>query len=136
MGKRSNFERREANFYPTPRAAVVPLIPTCTASERLPSRVLAMARSSATWKRSACAVFMPATSDLVRGSLRRCRQRAHRKGLSVTSIVTTAPLDSSELFRYVRHVDVPRYTAEGWELLPALDGTHHGEYSVLTRRRV
>jgi hypothetical protein len=27
MGKRSNFERREADFYPTPKAAVVPLIP-------------------------------------------------------------------------------------------------------------
>src|SRR5262245_62115035 len=27
MGKRSRFERREADFYPTPRAAVVPLIP-------------------------------------------------------------------------------------------------------------
>ena len=27
MGKRSNFERREADFYATPRAAVVPLIP-------------------------------------------------------------------------------------------------------------
>ena len=27
MGKRSNFERREADFYPTPWAAVVPLIP-------------------------------------------------------------------------------------------------------------
>src|SRR5262249_957587 len=27
MGKRSNFERREADFYPTPRAAVMPLIP-------------------------------------------------------------------------------------------------------------
>jgi len=27
MGKRSNFERRVADFYPTPRAAVVPLIP-------------------------------------------------------------------------------------------------------------
>jgi hypothetical protein len=27
MGKRSNFERRERDFYPTPRAAVVPLIP-------------------------------------------------------------------------------------------------------------
>jgi hypothetical protein len=27
MGKRSNFERREADFYPTPYAAVVPLIP-------------------------------------------------------------------------------------------------------------
>ena len=27
MGKRSNFERREADFYPTPRGAVLPLIP-------------------------------------------------------------------------------------------------------------
>ena len=27
MGKRSNFERRPADFYPTPRAAVLPLIP-------------------------------------------------------------------------------------------------------------
>ena len=27
MGKRSNFERREGDFYPTPRAAVLPLIP-------------------------------------------------------------------------------------------------------------
>jgi hypothetical protein len=29
MGKRSNFERREADFYPTPRAAAAPLIPIC-----------------------------------------------------------------------------------------------------------
>jgi hypothetical protein len=43
--------------------------------------------------------------------------------------------DSAEQeFRYVRHADVPRFTAEGWELLPALVGTHHGEYSVLMRR--
>src|SRR4029077_9335010 len=27
MGKRSNFERRRTDFYPTSRAAVVPLIP-------------------------------------------------------------------------------------------------------------
>jgi hypothetical protein len=27
MGKRSKFDRREADFYPTPRAAVLPLIP-------------------------------------------------------------------------------------------------------------
>ena len=65
-----------------------------------------------------------------------CRQRAHRNRLSVTSSVTPAPSDSSEMFRYVQHADVPRFTAEGWELLPALDGTHHGEYSVLMRRRV
>ena len=39
MGKRSNFERREADFYPTPRAAVLPLIPHLrAASAPLPSR--------------------------------------------------------------------------------------------------
>ena len=27
MGKRSTFERREADFYPTPQKAVLPLIP-------------------------------------------------------------------------------------------------------------
>jgi hypothetical protein len=72
-----------------------------------------------------------------------CRQRSHRKKvLSVTLSVTPAlapkipiePSDSSELFRYVRHDEVPRFRAEGWELLPTLDGTHHGEYSVMMRR--
>lgn len=64
-----------------------------------------------------------------------CRQRAHRKRVSVTVSVTSKPgAAGTEIFRYVRHADVPRFTAEGWELLPALDGTHHGEYSVLMRR--
>jgi hypothetical protein len=63
-----------------------------------------------------------------------CRQRAHRNRLSVTPSVTPAPSES--VFRYVRHADVPRFKAEGWELLPGLDGTHHGEYSALMRRRV
>ena len=75
-----------------------------------------------------------------------CKQRAYRKRLSVTSSVTPSvtpafapnipvePSDSSEVFRYVRHAEVQRFTAEGWELLPSLDGTHHGEYSVLMRR--
>jgi len=61
-----------------------------------------------------------------------CRKRAHRKRLSVTS-VTSAPSDHEE-FRYVVHADVERFAAEGWEPLPALEGTHHGEYSVLMRR--
>jgi hypothetical protein len=63
-----------------------------------------------------------------------CRQRAHRKKVSVTS-VTPSSSSSSEVFRYVRHAEVPKFMAEGWELLPALDGTHHGEYSALMRRR-
>ena len=37
MGKRSTFERREGDFYPTPRSAVLPLIPwlrgVCTFAE-------------------------------------------------------------------------------------------------------
>jgi hypothetical protein len=73
-----------------------------------------------------------------------CKQNAYRKRRSVTSNVTAAaapntpigPSDSSEVFRYVRHADVPRFTAKGWEMLPALDGTHHGEYSALMRRRI
>ena len=60
-----------------------------------------------------------------------CRQRAHRERLSRDIAVTPAP---AEVFRYVRHADVPKFSAEGWEPLPALDGTHHGEYSVLMRR--
>jgi hypothetical protein len=44
---------------------------------------------------------------------------------------TPAP---GEEFRYVLHAEVPRMAAEGWERLPALDGTHHGEYSALMRR--
>jgi hypothetical protein len=60
-----------------------------------------------------------------------CRQRAHYRKLSVRLSVRTEP---AEVFRYVRHVDVPRFTAEGWQATPALDGTHHSEYSVLMRR--
>lgn len=60
-----------------------------------------------------------------------CRQRAHRNRLSVTPALT----EPSEVFRYVQHADVPRFAAEGWELLPALDGTHHGEHAILMRRR-
>jgi hypothetical protein len=37
-------------------------------------------------------------------------------------------------FRYVLHAEVPRMAADGWERLPALDGTHHGEYSALMRK--
>jgi hypothetical protein len=62
-----------------------------------------------------------------------CKQSAYRERLTVTPGVTPAP--SETVFRYVRHADVERFAAEGWELLPALDGTHHGEYSALMRRR-
>jgi hypothetical protein len=61
-----------------------------------------------------------------------CKQLAYRKRLSVTASVTPTPAD--QLFRYVLHADVPRFEAEGWLATQALDGTHHGEYSVLMRR--
>jgi hypothetical protein len=83
------------------------------------------------WQRSSSRFCSPA-----------CKQQAYRKRLIVTPSVTalsvtpTVTAPSSELFRYVQHADVPKFAAEGWELLPALDGTHHGEYSALMRRRV
>jgi len=273
MGKRSNFERREADFYPTPRAAVVPLIPyllrsgirtfaepcagdgalvrhlepfglRCVYAGDIRSGQDALALDhygaadaiitnppwsrevlhglvthfqsiaptwlllDADWKQTRqAAPFLPHCSDIVaigrvkwiegskftgkdnacwykfdsrhtagpvfhgrdhgettpprsgvceqcgkryepqRSNARfcsgTCRQQAHRKKLrSVTLSVTSAhtpiapiePSDCSEVFRYVRHADVAKFAEEGWELLPALDGTHHGEYSVLMRR--
>jgi hypothetical protein len=71
-----------------------------------------------------------------------CKQAAYRKRLTVTPSVTalsvtpTVTAPTSEMFRYVRHAEVQQFTAEGWEPLPALDGTHHDEYSVLMRRKV
>ena len=43
MGKRSDFERRPADFYPTPAKAVVPLVPFLRGSAPLPNLVLAKA---------------------------------------------------------------------------------------------
>lgn len=37
-------------------------------------------------------------------------------------------------YRYVRKPDVKRYLAQGWHRSEALNGTHHGEYSVLMWR--
>jgi len=81
------------------------------------------------WQRSSSRFCSPA-----------CKQQAYRKRLIVTPSVTalsvtpTVTASSLELFRYVQHADVEKFRAQGWELLPALDGTHHGEYSVLMRR--
>ena len=38
-----------------------------------------------------------------------------------------------EFFRFVRHEDVARFEAQGWENLGPLQG-HHGYYSVLMRK--
>ena len=74
----------------------------------------------------------------------RCRQRAHRSRLSVTSVTPAAapipaivPSGTFEFeYRYVRHEQAREFTRQGWERLPALDGTHHGQYAALMRRRV
>jgi len=76
------------------------------------------------WQRSSARFCSPA-----------CKQQAYRRRLSVTPSVTHTPgAAGTEIFRYVRHADVPRFTVEGWQATPALEDTHHGEYSVLMRR--
>jgi hypothetical protein len=84
MGKRSNFERREADFYPTPRAAVVPLIPYLRGRG-----IRAFAEPCAgdgalvgISKGSACAVSMPATFATVRmNSTLRCGRLHHHESI-------------------------------------------------------
>ena len=63
MGKRSNFERREADFYPTPRAAVLPLIPHLRGSgiRTFAEPCAGDGAWSGTWNPSAYAVSMLAT---------------------------------------------------------------------------
>lgn len=50
MGKRSNFERVERDFYPTPEEAVVPLIPYLTNKPGVLSFVEPCAGDGALWK--------------------------------------------------------------------------------------
>ena len=67
------------------------------------------------WQRSSSRFCSPA-----------CRQRAHHKRLSVTLSVTAGPTpktpiepsDSSEVFRYVQHAEVPRFSAAGTAKMP------------------
>ena len=62
MGKRSAFERRAGDAYPTPIEAVLPLIPHLRACATSPNPARAMVRSYAISNPSACAAPMPATS--------------------------------------------------------------------------
>jgi hypothetical protein len=183
MGKRSNFERREADFYPTPQAAVVPLIPylrgirtfaepcvgdgdlvrhlesfglRCVYQGDIRTGQDALAVNSY-GKADAIITNPPFSRENRPEPVRRtrvcaqcgrpyelqrvtsrvcsqgCKQRTYRERLSVTPSVTAPSVEGE--FRYVPHADIPKFRAEGWELLPALDGTHHGEYSALMRRR-
>lgn len=36
-------------------------------------------------------------------------------------------------FRYVTHESVSEYLSSGWEIADTLNGTSHGQYSVLMR---
>ena len=67
MGKRSNFERREADFYPTPRAAVLPLIPYLRGIRTFAEPCAGDGASG------------PA-SGILRPALRLCRRHPHRPG--------------------------------------------------------
>ena len=67
MGKRSSFERREADFYPTPRAAVVPLIPYLRGHPHLCRAVCRRRRPG------------PA-SEILRPALRLFRRHSQRSG--------------------------------------------------------
>jgi hypothetical protein len=69
-------------------------------------------------------------------SWRRCSVPGRARGYTptLTGLGERAHLMTGRVFRYVRHADVAKFAEKGWELLPALDCTHHGEYSVLMRR--
>lgn len=86
------------------------------------------------WQRSSSRFCSPACKQ--QSYRRRLVVTPHLRALSVTPTVTSVSSSAGEEFRYVLHTDVARFKAEGWELLSALDGTHHGEYSALMRRRV
>ena len=43
------------------------------------------------------------------------------------------PVPDTE-FRYVPHESVEQFAAEGWVATESLEGTHHGDYSVLMQR--
>src|SRR5260370_17066786 len=83
MGKRSSFERRPADFYPTPRAAVVPLTCALAMSVLLPSLVPATGPWCDIWKDLVCAVSIAATSATVR--------------MRLNSTITTRPIASSRI---------------------------------------
>ena len=89
MGKRSNFERRKADFYPTPRAAVLPLIP---------------------YLRGVCKFAEPCAGD---GALVR-----HLEGFGLRCVYAGDIRTSQDALAFDH-----------------FDGTHHGEYPALMRRR-
>jgi hypothetical protein len=76
MGKRSNFKRPPADFYPTPRAAVLPLVPylAAVASGLLPSRVLATGPGHDSVRPS----YATAGKARIRGSRHRLRPATDR----------------------------------------------------------
>ena len=153
MGKRSNFERREADFYPTPRAAVAPLIPhlrgihsfaepcagdgalvrnlegfglRCVYAGDIHSGQDALALDH--YGAPDCIITNPPYTRLA-------MHAQHFQDIAQTWLLIDYDWSATRQaaqFRYIRHAQVPRFTAEGWERL--LDGTHHDEYSVLRRR--
>ena len=100
MGKRSSFERREADFYPTPRAAVVPLIPYLA---RHPHLCRAVCRR---WRAG------PAPG-ILRPALRLCRRHPHRPGCACARPLRRGRCDHHEPALH------PRADAQADPALPA-----------------
>ena len=91
MGKRSSFERREADFYPTPRAAVLPLIPYLRGIQDLCRTVLRRRRPG------------PA-SGILRPALRLCRRHQHRSGCAGARLLRRVRCDHHESALVARRV--------------------------------
>ena len=54
--------------------------------------------------------------------------------MTPTTNIVIEPSGTSEVFRYFPDADVQKFREVSWQVTPALDGTQHGEYSVLMRR--
>jgi hypothetical protein len=113
MGKRSGFERREADFYPTPRAAVAPLVP--------------FLRGTRTFAEPCCG-----DGDLIRhlesfglrcvyaGDIRQGQDALAVKSYGGDAIITNPPFRRDWLMPMIEHF---RVIAPTWLLNPA-DWSH------------
>ena len=110
MGKRSSFERREADFYPTPRAAVLPLIPYLRGIRTFAEPCAGDGDLVRHLESSACAVSMPATSAAARMRLRSTHYGA------ADAIITNPPWSRDVLHRLIAHF---QSIAPTWLLLEA-----------------
>lgn len=121
MGKRSNFERVERDFYPTPKAAVLPLIP------HLPRLVRfwePCAGDGALIKAMPCWAMCVACSDIDPRGLDGWMQQADALSVDMSAvemaeadhIITNPPWDRKTLHPMIEHFSAMRPT---WLLFDA-----------------